>query len=268
MKSGIKYTFERIEKKYVLTRKQYLLFLEKAKEYIKIDDYGLTSICNIYFDTLDSELIRTSIEKPLYKEKLRLRSYGIPKDESSKVFLELKKKFDGVVYKRRVAMTLKEANEYLENHVFPNKDTQILHEIDYAIDHYHLVPKLFLAYDRAAYYGIEDEELRITFDKNIRSRETQLSLMFGDDGKKLLDDALLVMEIKANGAMPLWLTELLTSLEIYPKSFSKYGNIYKKGLLEKPLCNENVIEYANENIDEENENFYINRRKNKCLQVY
>ncbi|MBQ8379895.1 MAG: polyphosphate polymerase domain-containing protein [Clostridia bacterium] len=237
MKSDIKCIFQRTEKKYLLTEKQYNLLLEKTKKSIKADKYGITSICNIYFDTDDNELIRTSIEKPLYKEKLRLRSYGTPDSDESKVFLEIKKKFDGVVYKRRAAMTFKESEDYLNNGVKPSESGQIINEIDYIIGHYNLKPKLFLAYDRIAYNGIEDDELRITFDKNIRSRENDLSLKSGSYGTNLLDSNTYLMEIKANGGMPLWLADLLSELEIYPMSFSKYGNIYKKSLMDKSNIN-------------------------------
>lgn len=237
MKSDIKYVFQRTEKKYLLTEKQYNLLLEKTKKRIKADKYGITSISNIYFDTDDNELIRTSIEKPLYKEKLRLRSYGTPDSDESKVFLEIKKKFDGVVYKRRAAMTFRESENYLNNGIKPSENGQIINEIDYIINHYNLKPKLFLAYDRIAYNGIEDEELRITFDKNIRSRENDLSLKSGSYGTNLLDSNTYLMEIKANGGMPLWLADLLSELEIYPMSFSKYGNIYKKSLMDKSNIN-------------------------------
>lgn len=242
MENEIKYIFERTEKKYLLTEKQYNLLLEKTKKRIKADKYGITSICNIYFDTDDSELIRTSLDKPLYKEKLRLRSYGIPNSDDSRVFLEIKKKFDGVVYKRRVSMTFKESEEYFNNGIKPSDNRQIINEIDYIIGHYDLKPKIFLAYDRIAYNGIEDEELRITFDKNVRSRENDLSLKAGSYGTNLLDNNTYLMEIKANGGMPLWLADLLSELEIYPMSFSKYGNIYKKSLVNKFNTNLENIE--------------------------
>lgn len=233
MKDKVKCIFERTEKKYLLTEEQYHLLLEKSKEYIKADEYGITSICNIYYDTSDSELIRTSIEKPMYKEKFRVRSYGIPTSDDSKVFLEIKKKYDGIVYKRRAAMTFKESEDYLSNGIKPGENSQIINEIDYIIKHYDLKPKLFLAYDRIAYAGIENKDLRVTFDNNIRSREDNLSLKAGSEGETLLDNKTYLMEIKANGAMPLWLAELLSELKIYPLSFSKYGSIYKKNLAEQ-----------------------------------
>ena len=134
-------------------------------------------------------------------------------------------------------MTFRESENYLNNGIKPSENGQIINEIDYIIGHYNLKPKLFLAYDRIAYNGIEDEELRITFDKNIRSRENDLSLKSGSYGTNLLDSNTYLMEIKANGGMPLWLADLLSELEIYPMSFSKYGNIYKKSLMDKSNIN-------------------------------
>ncbi|MBP3889504.1 MAG: polyphosphate polymerase domain-containing protein [Cellulosilyticum sp.] len=226
----------------MLTREKYNLLLEAIEPYMCADSYGKHTIGNIYYDTDTYELIRHSIEKPKYKEKLRLRSYGIPM-EDSKVYLEIKKKYDGVVYKRRISLTLAEAEAYLNEGMKPQKDSQILREIDYFISFYKPEAKLYLAYDRIAYFGREDPEVRITLDHNIRSREEVLSLGAGDQGTPLLEDDQYLMEIKVPGAMPIWLSGILADLEIYPTSFSKYGNIYKKSILP-------------------------NRRKELCLQVY
>lgn len=234
--------FERFEKKYMLTRQTYNLLLEAIEPYMCMDSYGKHTIGNIYYDTNTYELIRQSIEKPTYKEKLRLRSYGIPTKEE-KVYLELKKKYKGIVYKRRVALTLEEAEAYLNEGIRPKKESQILKEIDYFISFYKVKPKVYLAYDRMAYFGREDPNVRITFDHNIRSREYDLSLGKGDRGIPLLDDCKYLMEIKVAGAMPMWLSEILSELEIYPSSFSKYGNVYKTIILP-------------------------NRRKELCLQAY
>ncbi|MFV0343191.1 MAG: polyphosphate polymerase domain-containing protein [Anaerocolumna sp.] len=224
--------FQRVEKKYCLTNRQYEELMLALSPYMKIDEYGLHTICNIYYDTEHFDLIRTSIEKPVYKEKLRLRSYGIPK-ENDKVYLEIKKKWKGVVYKRRVGMTLEEANRYLNNGIKPNLDCQILREIDYFISFYKPVPKVYLAYDRIALYCINDPDFRMTFDMNIRSRTSILDLSKGDFGQYLLEDGTRLLEIKVAGAYPLWLTDILSELQIYPTSFSKYGNIYKKQLQEE-----------------------------------
>ncbi|SHO44641.1 polyphosphate polymerase domain-containing protein [Anaerocolumna xylanovorans] len=225
-------TFERIEKKYLLSSKDYDLLKNRLLPYMKMDQYGLHTICNIYFDTENYELVRNSIEKPVYKEKLRLRSYGVPTG-NSKVFLEIKKKYKGIVYKRRVSITLEEAVRYLGHGIKPAIDNQILREIDYFIHFYKPIPKVYLAYDRIALYGITDPDIRITFDQNIRSRLTDLDLSKGDYGKYLLDQSNVLMEIKVPAAYPLWLANILSDLRIYPASFSKYGNVYKENLLEE-----------------------------------
>lgn len=222
--------FERVEKKYLMTKEQFDSFLKRTNKLITLDQYGLHTICNIYYDTDTYDLIRYSIGKPKYKEKLRLRSYGIPTKEST-VFVELKKKWNGVVFKRRTSMTLAEAQEYLDHGVRPSKSCQIIKEIDYFLEYYNPAPKLFLAYDRLAFFGNENSEVRITVDQNIRSRTTELDLSMGDKGERLMEDELYLMEVKVPGAFPLWLANILSELEIYPVSFSKYGNIYKKSLV-------------------------------------
>ncbi|MBE6025007.1 MAG: polyphosphate polymerase domain-containing protein [Cellulosilyticum sp.] len=237
-----KYIIQRVEKKYMLTKDEYNWLLEELEPHISMDAYGKHTIGNIYYDTDTYELIRYSIEKPKYKEKLRLRSYGIPNTDSD-VYLEIKKKYDGIVYKRRVDLTLAEAEAYLNEGMRPQKDSQILREIDYFISYYKPKPKLYLAYDRMAYFGREDSSVRITFDHNIRSREYDLSLGKGDYGVLLLDEDRYLMEIKVAGAMPIWLSEILSKLAIYPSSFSKYGNVYKKSIL-------------------------LDRREELCLQAY
>lgn len=222
--------FQRIEKKYHLSGEKYWSLIQALKPYMQMDEYGRHTICNIYYDTPHYDLIRHSIEKPSYKEKLRLRSYGIPGPQDT-VYIEIKKKWQRTVYKRRAAMPLNQAEAWLNHGLRPNLDSQILREIDYFLDFYRPVPALFLAYDRIACYGIQNHELRMTFDANIRSRETNLSLAAGDSGAKLLASDEILMEIKLPDAMPLWLSGILSELEIYPTSFSKYGNIYKRKLI-------------------------------------
>jgi len=223
------FTFKRVEKKYLLNEAKYYELLERIEPYMQLDNYGLHTICNVYFDTDNFDLIRTSIEKPAYKEKLRLRSYGVP-NEDSKVFLEIKKKFDKVVYKRRIGLTLKEAKEYLAGEKRLPNDGQIEREIDYFVKFYKPVAKMFIAYDRMAYFGRDDSSIRMTFDKNIRSRNDFIELENGDAGKLLLKNNERLLEIKVAGAFPIWLAAILSELEIYPVSFSKYGNIYKNEL--------------------------------------
>lgn len=221
-------TFKRVEKKYLLSEEQAQELFSALGERAVLDTYGLHTVCNIYFDTKTHELVRRSIEKPVYKEKLRLRSYGIPTEDTC-VFLELKKKWKGTVYKRRTEMPLHTAKAYLEQGVYPGEyDCQILQEIDYALHFYPLQPSLFLAYDREAYYLAGQEDVRFTIDRRIRSREDALDLLAGDRGEPLFDEDIRVLELKAPFALPKWFVSLLSGLQIYPNSFSKYGSVYKE----------------------------------------
>lgn len=219
--------FSRYEKKYLMPESVYLELRQRLVPYMQEDQYGLHTICNIYYDTPDSLLIRRSIEKPVYKEKLRLRSYGVPTLDST-VFLEIKKKYRKVVNKRRIQLTLQEAYDYVEHGIRPEQDSQILHEIDFFLQRYHLERGIYLAYDRIALFGKEDPAFRVTFDQNIRSRRTFMGLENGSSGTMLLPKGYYLMESKILGATPLWFTKILSELDIYPVSFSKYGNIYKK----------------------------------------
>ena len=221
-------TFERSEKKYLITTAQYTALREVLDERMTADKYEQYTVCNLYFDTGHNDLIRRSIEKPRYKEKLRLRSYGIVADDD-KVFLEIKKKFKGVVYKRRIVLPYKEVKAYLYDGIPPSETGQIFREIDYFIKFYQAVPKLYLSYDRIALCGVGTEKgLRVTFDRNIQSRTYNLDLSIPPDGEQLLAPDQWLMEIKAPGAVPLWLSEALTRLAIYPNSFSKYGKVYAR----------------------------------------
>lgn len=224
--------FKRYEKKYLLTRTQANELQQMWKERMCADEYGRYPICNIYYDTEDFQLIRTSIEKPVYKEKLRLRSYGVPRQEDA-VFLELKKKYKGIVYKRRASLKLEEAVRYLNEGEEPRQFGQILREIDWFCHLYHPVPKVFLSYDRVAYFGLEDPNLRITLDDNIRWRDTILDLSKGNWGSPVLAQDKILMEIKIPGSMPLWLSSALSELCIFPVSFSKYGTCYKQNLAQE-----------------------------------
>lgn len=227
MNNKYNYTFQRLEKKYKATEDQIQKLLSRLSSYIQMDDYGQSTICNIYYDTEDNLLIRRSIEKPVYKEKMRLRSYGVP-NKNGTVFLELKKKYDGIVYKRRVDLTLQEASYYLNNGIKPKGNTQRFKELDYFMEFYHPFPKLYIAYERTAYTCPSDPALRLTIDRNIRSRSEDLYLEDGDEGTLLLPEDTCIMEIKTQDAMPIWLARALSELEIYPASFSKYGKIYEK----------------------------------------
>ena len=219
--------FNRYEKKYLLPQPTYDRLRARLEEYMKMDSYGLHTICNIYYDTEDQYLIRRSLDKPAYKEKLRLRSYGIPTLDSQ-VFLEIKKKYKGIVNKRRIPINLQTAYDYLDQGIHPDEDSQILREIDYFLKRYPLQRGTYLAYDRIALYGIEDPSFRVTFDQNIRSRRYDMGLEQGDHGEYLMHPGFHLMETKVLGSTPLWFAKILSELSIFPVSFSKYGNVYLK----------------------------------------
>lgn len=232
-------TFKRTEMKYVITKTQKENILRGISEYISPDVHKAYTICNIYCDTPNDRLIRTSIDKPVYKEKIRSRSYGkVNKDD--KVFLELKKKYEGIVYKRRIAIKQSESEMYFNGKGL--YDNQINKEIDYFFRYYKDVkPKMYIAYDREAYFAKEDESLRITFDTNILWRTTDLDLKSEVYGNSLLEKDTFVLEIKCSNAMPLWLVSVLSENHAYKGSFSKYGNAYKVSLMNK----ENIGGYTN-----------------------
>ena len=226
--------FRRIEKKYRLNGMQKARLLRLVQQELIPDAHGKNTICSLYLDTPDHLLIRNSIEADVYKEKLRLRSYGTP-GPHSQVFLEIKKKYEGVVYKRRVSMTLAEAERYLQDGIRP-EESQIMSEIDYAIRFYHQPrPAMLIAYEREAYYVKGLPNLRLTFDSAVRYRETDLLLEHGTAGQRILEDDTYLLEIKTDGAMPVWLAQALDVCKIRPTSFSKYGTAYYDTLTKMTL---------------------------------
>ena len=225
-------TFKRYEKKYLLSARKFELLWEQLREHLMPDRFHRSTVCSIYYDSDDFSLIRHSLEQPVYKEKLRLRSYNVPGPDGE-VFVELKKKFKGVVYKRRVRMSAAEAERYLSGQSRPSEDGQILREIDFFLQTHDVSPRAYIACEREAWVDREEPELRITFDRNLRWRDTDLHLSAGSEGAPLLPDGEVLMEIKIPGAAPMWLAHLLSELEIFPTSFSKYGTCYRQDLLEK-----------------------------------
>ena len=224
--------FKRIEKKYLLTEAQYERLFQRIGRHLKPDKFGRSTVMSLYLDTPDHRIIRNSIEAVDYKEKLRLRSYGTAAADST-VFLELKKKFGGVVYKRRAAMTLVEAERYLRLGIRPF-DSQIMREIDWAMKLYgRPKPAMMIACEREAWFDEEHPDLRLTFDQNIRYRESGLQLSRSSAGIALLPKETVLLEIKTAGAMPLWLADALDAEGILPGSFSKYGTAYTRTLEEK-----------------------------------
>lgn len=225
--------FKRVEKKYLLTEEEYQELFFRIEKYLTKDKYFSSTICNIYFDNATDDVLINSIERPIYKHKIRLRSYGIPTLEDD-VFLEIKSKYKSVVGKRRIKLKLKDFKKYQRTKKYTGND-QIMKELDYLFNFYNLKPSYFVAYDRKCYVGKSDEYLRITIDENLRSRKHHLNLEYGDQGTKHFKDKKYIVEIKTLGAMPLWLVRNLSELQIYTRSFSKIGNIFIKDK-EKELC--------------------------------
>lgn len=225
--------FQRHEIKFLVTQAQKRRLLGQIGKRLVPDIHGDSTICNIYYDTPDFRLIRRSLEKPNYKEKLRLRSYGTvgPGDA---VFLELKKKYDGVVYKRRISISEERAAAYMAHRLKLPQDSQIGREIAYCCDFYgSLQPSVYLCYDRTALYSAEDPNLRLTFDQNIRFRRERISLLEKPGGREILRPGEALLEIKTATAMPLWLVEALSREGIRQTSFSKYGQAYMTLLQDK-----------------------------------
>ena len=242
---GFKTVFKRYELKYLVTFEQKKKILDAMSPYMKLDEYGRTTIRNIYYDTDNFRLIRDSIEKPVYKEKLRVRSYSLATPDST-VFVELKKKYKSVVYKRRVSMTEREAEDWLLGRSHPKKHNQITDEIDYFLSYYAtLRPAVFLSYEREAYFSDSNEDFRVTFDENILYRTDGLSLTLAPEGKSILPEGYSLMEIKTSGGIPLWMTRVLTENSIFKTSFSKYGNAYKEfALFDQKYLEDKTNDYA------------------------
>lgn len=219
-------TFKRYEIKYLLTTKQRTLLLNEMKLFMDADIHGKSTILSLYLDTPDFLLVRRSLDKPMYKEKLRLRSYGTAQPDTD-VFIELKKKYDSVVYKRREAMNLFELESYLKTGIMP-KDTQIMREIDFAMKRYAgIAPAVLLSYEREAFYDKYNYDFRMTFDENILWRTEELTLNSPVYGTPILESGHVLLEVKTAGAMPLWLVHFFSKYHLAPVSFSKYGSAYR-----------------------------------------
>lgn len=222
--------FQRYELKYLLDIRQLQAILAAMKPHMIPDEYSHSSIRNLYLDTPDFRLIRRSLEKPAYKEKLRVRSYGRA-GEHDPVFVELKKKYRSVVYKRRISLEQTLAAACIDRRqIWP--DSQIGAELAYAMDfHQDLRPTVFLSYERDAFCGVENPDLRVTFDTEIRYRREELTLDSDPWGTPILPSGRVLMELKAAGGLPLWMVHALSEQRAYKISFSKYGAAYQKLLL-------------------------------------
>lgn len=240
--------FNRREIKYLISNEDKDALLSIIGQYMESDPYNKDgkpySICNIYLDTESDELIRKSLEKPAFKEKIRLRSYGTAKP-GDKVYLESKKKFDSVVNKRRTAFLLEEAYEYFESGKIredreqaenpgnaPKMNKQVMQEIDYIMNFYRLSPRVFISYDRLAFFEKNNSDFRLTIDTNIQTRRKNLRLEVPAYGRQLLPEGKWLMEAKAFKAFPLWFVHFLSERRLFSTSFSKYGSEYTAHLEE------------------------------------
>jgi len=224
--------FRRCEKKYLITNEQGATLQRLITSYTAVDQQGEYLIRDLYYDTANWDIISKSIEKPSYKEKLRLRLYGEYTSESQG-FLEMKRKYDDIVYKRRIAFPLDEFKDRCVREIISEVDSQISREISYFLQINPVSEKIHIAYKRTAYNGIEDKGLRITFDRNIVFHLCSLnSNKFDeynlDNNYQILDSNQMLMEIKTEGAIPLWLTCALSENNIFPVSFSKFGTCYAR----------------------------------------
>lgn len=223
--------FRRVEQKYLITSEQYNALMEALGDKLVKDEYFYNDIYNLYLDAPDHRLIIQSIEKPMYKEKFRVRSYGLAENEDSKVYLEIKKKFDDTSHKRRISMTLGEFYKYMEKGNRPKNANPItLAELDYDFEKYNLQPSILINYERYSYYFRGNKDLRVTFDHNVKYRVKKPDLTNGDDMHHIIDKDMYIMEIKSLDSLPIKLSQLLAKLKIYPRGFSKPKNAYLKSL--------------------------------------
>lgn len=224
--------FRRTEIKYVLSKTQVKSLMWLIEPYLKKDKYFKGTNCSVYFDNDSRYLAIHSLEKPLYKEKVRIRSYGVPKLDDV-VFLEIKKKYKGIGSKRRIPIKLSDFYNYQKTGRLDSESEIIKAELDNCFKCYSLKPTMFLAYDRTSYCDKDDPTFRVTFDRNVRSRNTDLELEKGDFGKKFFKNNEIVMEVKALDRFPFYFVNALSKLKIYPASFSKYGRVTEKEIFRK-----------------------------------
>lgn len=242
-------TFARKEIKFLLSMEQYESLMEEIPKYMNPDKYCVGGkeygVYNIYYDTSDDFLIRESISKPYYKEKIRLRSYYSPASPDDTVFLEIKKKIGGIVAKRRVTLTLAEADEYLLNRSKPDSSKyitkQVFTELDAFLNMYDIVPKQYISYQRTAFFGKDNKDFRLTFDRKITERRTDLSLSQPSFGNFIIGADQRLMEVKVSDSVPEWLINKLSELQIYKTSFSKYGKAYQNYIYDKIITNRSVL---------------------------
>lgn len=245
-------TFQRREVKFLLCKAQYDALQPILLDYMNPDKYCVNGkeygVYNVYYDTDDNFLIRESLAKPYYKEKIRLRSYASPAGPEDTVFLEIKKKIGGIVTKRRVTMTLQQANAYIQTRVKPQSEKflqmQVLKELDVFLNNYAVSPKQYISYQRSAFFGKDNSDFRLTFDRQITARREDISLASGNYGSQIIRPDQRLMEIKVTDSIPKWLSDALSELNIYKTSFSKYGTAYKQYIRSKIEEDRSVMIYA------------------------
>jgi SPX domain protein involved in polyphosphate accumulation len=226
--------FRRREKKYLITSEQGATLQTLIACHTTVDQQGEYLIRDLYYDTANWDIIYKSTEKPSYKEKLRLRLYG-EYNSDSQGFLEMKRKYDGIVYKRRIAFPLDELKDRSIRETVSADDSQISREIGYFLQINPVSEKIHIAYKRTAYNGIEDKCLRITFDRDIVFHLCSLNSNYFSEyndcqieGRQIIEQNQMLMEIKTEDAIPLWLTRTLSENNIFPVSFSKFGVCYAR----------------------------------------
>lgn len=233
-------SFKRYENKYIVNDEQFERLISALSEFMEFDEHcknGTYKICNVYFDTADNDVIRHSVSKPYYKEKMRFRTYGTPKNDDAPAFIEIKKKIGGIVNKRRATLTYGEAVRYLRDGVKPENlsyiNRQVLAELDYYFEQNAVAPAAYVSYDRIAMFSKTDHSFRLTFDNNIQTRRYNLSLKDGSYGEQLLPDGVHLMEIKISGALPMEVARILSENGVFKTGFSKIGKEYEKLLKDK-----------------------------------
>ncbi len=233
-------TFKRMEKKTTVPTSVVEELKERIAPYMETDAYNIGGkpymICNLYYDAEDDHVIRGSVQLPKYKEKLRLRSYGVPTPDT-KVFLELKKKTLGVGTKRRAKLPLRDVKAFLETGQHPAGlsyiDEQVLREIDYYRSHETVAPRTYVSYLRCAYHGKDDASFRLTFDSDILTRRYDLDLELGRYGTPILTEGTTLLEVKFAGSVPFWFCRIMSEYGLSFHTFSKVGTDFKLRTYEK-----------------------------------
>lgn len=227
-------TFNRYEEKFLLREDQKNQLLKYLPKYCTMDPYcadrSVYHVYNLYYDTPDGQLIRESVERPRYKEKLRFRSYRLPVGWEDPVYVEIKKKVDGRINKRRVRLPYGQAREWVENGKNPEfadyEGRQVSAEIEYFLQTHPLKPRYFISYERIAMSAKDGSGIRVTFDSQIKERTADPDFVH-DGGKDLLGPGYCLMEIKTSQNFPLWLTAQLSEMGLYARSFSKVGSAHQ-----------------------------------------